>query len=124
MNTQNRPLSPHLQIYRPQLTSMLSILHRITGAGLALGAVMGTWWLVAVMSGTESYETFYGFSKSFPGQVMLFCWLLAFVYHLLNGIRHMIWDTGAWLDIKNTYRSGWAVFFSSLVLSLLLWMTM
>ena len=84
----NRPLSPHLQVYKPQLTSMLSILHRITGFGLAVGAVMGTWWLVAIMSGTSAYECFHDFAKSFIGQLMLFCWLYAFVYHFLNGIRH------------------------------------
>ena len=120
----NRPLSPHLQVYKPQLTSMLSILHRITGFGLAVGAVMGTWWLVAIMSGTMAYEFFYTFAKSFIGQLMLFCWLYAFVYHFLNGLRHMVWDTGRWLDIKSTYRSGWIVFGLSLVVSVILWVRM
>lgn len=103
---------------------MLSILHRITGFGLAMGALMGTWWLVSVMSGTEAYEVFYSFCKSFIGQLMLFCWLYAFIYHMMNGIRHLFWDTGRGLDIKNTYRSGWAVFFGSILLATLIWVTM
>lgn len=121
MQQQNRPLSPHLQVYRPQLTSMLSILHRITGFSLAAGAALGVWWLYAIIGGLESYELFYGFCTSKIGQLMLFCWLFAFVYHMLNGIRHLVWDTGAWLDIKSAYASGWTVFFGAIVLSTVLW---
>ncbi len=126
MANNERPLSPFMigTHYNPQLTSMLSILHRITGFGLAIGAFMGTWWLVSIMLGSSAYETFHGFAKSFIGQLMLFCWLYAFVYHFLNGIRHMVWDTGRWLDLKNTYRSGWTVFILSLVLSVVLWFRM
>lgn len=124
MQQQNRPLSPHLQVYRPQLTSVLSILHRITGFGLAAGAPLAVWWLYAVIGGAESYGEFYGFCKSIVGQLMLFGWLFAFVYHALNGIRHMVWDTGAWLDIKSTYASGWVVFLSSVILSIVLWVVL
>lgn len=124
MSTSNRPLSPHLQIYRPQITTVMSILHRITGFGLAVGAVMATWWLVAIMSGTSAYEVFYGFCKSFAGQALLFCWLFAFVYHFTNGIRHLFWDAGRGIDMSAVRKSGLFTLVFSLVASVLLWISM
>lgn len=121
MSQNNRPLSPHLQIYKPQLTSMLSILHRITGAGLAAGAVVLAWWLLAALCGEESFALTQQFRGSLIGTVMLFCWLFAFIYHLLNGMRHLVWDTGRGLDLKSVYRSGWLVITCSLVLTLAVW---
>ncbi|HYD19722.1 MAG TPA: succinate dehydrogenase, cytochrome b556 subunit [Patescibacteria group bacterium] len=116
-----RPLSPHLQVYKPQLTSMLSILHRATGAGLAAGAFVVTWWLLAAVDGEDSYNTFQSFAHSIIGQLMLFGWVWAFVYHFLNGIRHMVWDTGRWLELREAYASGWAVFFGSIILAGIIW---
>ncbi len=121
MSTDNRPLSPHLQIYRPQITSILSILHRITGFGLAGGAFMVTWWLVSIMLGMQAYEAFYNFAKSFFGQLMLFGWLWAMAYHFLSGIRHLVWDTGHGINMKAATRSGWAIVGGSVVLTLLFW---
>lgn len=121
MSTPDRPLSPHLQVYKPQLTSMLSILHRITGFGLAAGAVVVTWWLMAAISGEPAFAQFHELARHPLGQFLLFGWVWAFVYHFLNGIRHLVWDTGRWLDLKSAYASGWVVFFASFVLSALVW---
>lgn len=121
MTQANRPLSPHLQVYRPQMTSVTSILHRMTGFALAVGAGVVTWWLWSVMAGPESYAVFYGFCKSVAGQVMLFGWLLALMYHFLNGVRHLIWDTGRGIDIATANRSGWMVLLGAAALTALVW---
>ena len=119
----NRPLSPHLQIYKPQLTSVLSILHRITGAGLALGAVLVAVWLFAALAGDAAFARVQEFRESIIGQLMLFGWLFAFVYHFLNGIRHLKWDFGFGFTLKRVYRSGYVVVAGSLILSVMIWMT-
>jgi succinate dehydrogenase / fumarate reductase cytochrome b subunit len=121
--TINRPLSPHLQIYKPQLTTMLSILHRITGAGLALGAVLVTVWLLAALSGDADFVRLQHFRQSLIGQFMLFGWLFAFVYHFLNGIRHLKWDAGFGFSMKSVYRSGWIVVIGSALLTIMIWAT-
>jgi succinate dehydrogenase / fumarate reductase cytochrome b subunit len=89
-----RPLSPHLQIYRPLLTMMMSIVHRITGAGLYFGMLILAWWLIAAASGPTSYATFQWFMESLIGRLMLFGFTWALLHHMLGGIRHLIWDTG------------------------------
>jgi succinate dehydrogenase / fumarate reductase cytochrome b subunit len=122
MLNDHRPLSPHLQIYKPQMTTVLSILHRITGAGLGLGAVVAAAWLLAAWSGDAAFAQVQGFRESLPGQLMLFGWLFAFVYHLLNGVRHLLWDTGRGVNMKSVYRSGWTVVFGAGLLSALIWM--
>ena len=101
-----RPLSPHLQIDRPQLTSVLSILHRATGILISAGAVILVWWLVALASGPESYAFLSVLIGSVPGRLLLFGWTLCFFYHLANGIRHLWWDTGRGLDLPSVYHSG------------------
>ena len=121
MPDNNRPLSPHLQIYKPQLTSVLSISHRITGAGLALGAILVTVWLFAALSGDDAFALVQRFRDSIIGQLMLFCWLFAFVYHLLNGVRHMSWDAGYGFDLKSTYKSGWIMGLGAVALTILIW---
>jgi len=123
MSNSHRPLSPHLQTYKPQLTSMLSILHRITGAGLGLGAVLVTVWLLAALSGETGFARVQAFRESIPGQAMLFGWLFAFVYHFLNGIRHLKWDLGFGLELKSVYRSGWVVFGGAILVSVLTWVS-
>jgi succinate dehydrogenase / fumarate reductase cytochrome b subunit len=117
----NRPLSPHLQIYRPQITSILSIVHRATGFGLAAGAVFVTWWLMAAAHSMEAYGTFYAFAKSFIGQLMLFGWLWAMTYHFLNGLRHLAWDMLIGLNMKAATKSGFAVVGASVILTLIFW---
>ncbi len=101
-----RPLSPHLQVYRPQLTSVMSIFHRMTGVGLALGLVVLVLWLVALAGGASAYQHFLDYAHSTLGQIVLFGWVWAFFYHLCTGIRHVIWDVGHMLEIKQVYKTG------------------
>ena len=121
MTTQNRPLSPHLQVYRPQLTSMLSITHRLTGVALAIGTFLLVWWLVAAATGPEAYATAQAAISSVIGRLLLFGWTLALFYHLCNGIRHLFWDAGYGYELKSAYASGWAVMAGSVALTLLAW---
>ena len=121
MASENRPLSPHLQVYRPQITSVLSILHRITGVVLALGALLLVYWLVAAASGDSAFETAQNLIGSFLGRLFLFGWTFALFYHFSNGIRHLAWDWGIGFEIETVTKSGWAVIISSVVLTLLSW---
>lgn len=89
----SRPLSPHLQIYRPMLTMMMSIVHRITGAALYFGMLLLAWWLIAAASGPNAYANFEWFMGTFIGRVVLFGYTWALFHHLLGGLRHLIWDT-------------------------------
>ena len=116
-----RPLSPHLQIYRLQLTSALSILHRITGVALAVGTLLLAWWLVALASGEDAYTAAQGFIGSWLGKLLLLGWSFALFFHLANGIRHLFWDAGYGFEIKTTYASGWTVVAASALLTILAW---
>lgn len=118
----NRPMSPHLQIYRPQLTSMLSIIHRMTGVGLVLGAVLVVWWLLAAATGPEYFAIVDGLLTSWIGYLVLLGSTWALAYHLLNGIRHLVWDMGYGFEIETAERSGMAVVIGSGVLTVLLWL--
>lgn len=121
MGTERRPLSPHLQIYRPQLTSVLSIAHRASGLVLAGASVLLVVWLVSIASGAQAYERFVTLAGSFVGRGILFLVTLAFCYHLANGIRHLFWDAGYGFSLPAVYRSGWTVIGVAVALSLLLW---
>src|SRR5215472_17358652 len=121
MRSDDRPLSPHLQIYRWQLTMVLSILHRAAGMALSVGAILLVWWLVAAASGPEAYRRVAGFLGSWIGCLSLLGWTAALFYHLCNGIRHLVWDTGHALDLKSTYRGGWLVVAASAALTALAW---
>jgi succinate dehydrogenase / fumarate reductase cytochrome b subunit len=121
MTPAQRPLSPHLQVYKPQLTSVLSISHRVTGLGLTAGTIFLVWWLVAASAGDASFATAQSFFGSWLGLLMLFAWTFFFFYHLCNGIRHLVWDTGYGLDIRTAYLSGWVVVGTSVGLTLLAW---
>jgi succinate dehydrogenase / fumarate reductase, cytochrome b subunit len=116
-----RPLSPHLQIYRWQLTSMLSILHRMTGIALAVGAILLVAWLGSAADGPEPYAKMQWFLGSWIGLLLLFGWSVALFYHLCNGIRHLVWDTGHGLDLKSVYASGWAVLAATAALTVIAW---
>src|ERR1700750_3250714 len=107
MNTLNRPLSPHLQVYRWQLTSVLSILHRATGVALSFGTLLLVWWLLAAAAGPELYEGVEECVGSWLGLALLFGGSASLFYHLCNGLRHLLWDTGWGLDLKTTYVTGW-----------------
>ena len=121
MRSADRPISPHLQIYRWQLTSVLSILHRTAGVVLSAGAILLVWWLVAAASGPETYEGVEKFLGSWIGLLVLFGWTTALFYHLCNGIRHLVWDTGQALDLKSTYLGGWLVVGATAVLTVATW---
>jgi succinate dehydrogenase / fumarate reductase cytochrome b subunit len=122
MTTDKRPLSPHLQVYRPQLTSVLSILHRITGAALSIGSVLLVYWLIAAASGPEAYEHAQAVLGSMLGQLLLFLWTWALFYHLCNGIRHLFWDAGYGFEMEHVYKSGRAVVWASVILTFLCWL--
>ena len=109
MTPAQRPLSPHLQIYKWQLTSVMSIMHRATGLALAAGTIFLVWWLVAAASGEEEFAAAHWFFGSWLGLLILFGWCAAFFYHLANGIRHLAWDSGYGFELPNVYRSGYAV---------------
>ena len=117
-----RPLSPHLSIYKPQLTSILSILHRMTGVALAFGLVIFVWWLVSLASGPESYAKFVSCAQSVAGQIVLFGLTVAFFYHLSCGIRHLLWDTGVFLEIRETYKTGRIVLAATVIMTTIVWL--
>ena len=121
MKSADRPISPHLQIYRWQLTSVLSILHRAAGIVLSAGAILLVWWLVAAASGPDAYEGVANFLGSWIGLLLLFGWTASLFYHLCNGIRHLVWDTGQALDLKSTYLGGWLVVGATAVLTVATW---
>lgn len=117
----NRPLSPHLQIYRPQITSVLSILHRMTGVALTVGTLVLAYWLVAAGSGPDAFATAQAVIGSFIGQILLFGWTWALFYHLCNGIRHLVWDAGYGFELDTMTKTGWAVVGASAGLTVLAW---
>ncbi len=121
MQRSERPLSPHLQVYRPQLTSILSILHRMTGVGLAVGTLLLVYWLAAAASGPDAFATAQGLVGSFLGRLLLFGWTFSLFFHLCNGVRHMAWDTGYGFELEQIYRSGWFVVGASVVLTQGFW---
>ena len=116
-----RPLSPHLQVYRWQLTAVMSIMHRMTGIALSVGAILLVSWLGAAADGPEPYARFQWFMGSWIGLLLLFGWTAALFYHLCNGIRHLWWDTGNGLDLKSVYASGWTVVAATAVLTIIAW---
>lgn len=119
MATDNRPLSPHLQIYKPQLTSILSITHRGTGIFLGIGAIFLCIWLLAIASGPEAFSRIQGHVNTWYGQILLLAWVFSLYYHLCNGIRHLFWDLGLGLEIKTTYTSGYIVVVVALLLTVI-----
>ena len=117
----NRPLSPHLQIYRPQLTSLLSVTHRATGVFLSFGIPVFLYWLWSVEQGPEAYAEARVLLGSFFGRSLLLMWSFSFYYHTCNGIRHLFWDIGKGLEIEDVYRSGWWVVGMSVGLTVVTW---
>jgi len=115
--TDNRPLSPHLSVYRPQLTSVLSIVHRGTGIVLSLSLILLVLWIAALSSGPVAFAKAQSFTGNAFVQLIILGGVFSFFYHLCNGVRHLYWDMGKGLTIESTYRSGWAVVIVSLVLA-------
>ena len=118
-----RPLSPFMlgQYYRFQLTSVLSLAHRVTGMGLSVGSFLLVAWLVALAGGPWSYATFGTHLHAWYGQILLLGWSWALLYHLCNGIRHLMWDLGYGFSIPAVYRSGYIVAAASLLLTVATW---
>lgn len=116
-----RPLSPHLQIYRPSILMVMSIVHRITGGALYFGTLILAWWLVAAASGPEAYATFQWFAGSILGILVLFGYTWALIHHMLGGIRHFIWDTGRGLDVPTARTIAWVCLAGSLSLTVIVW---
>ena len=120
MPIKQRPVSPHIQIYRPQLTSLLSILHRATGLFLVLGLIVICSWLVCVALGEESFRLFNSMGSTLVGKILSLGLVFSLVYHSFNGIRHLVWDFGYGFELKSVYLSGGIVFLLSIVVTLLI----
>ncbi len=121
VSAQDRPISPHLSIYRPQITSVLSISHRLTGLALYAGSLLLALWLAAAAYSPECFAQVQAFMHSWLGQLMLIGWTLAFYYHLSNGIRHLCWDAGYGFTLPVVTRSGWAVVAFTFIMTGLTW---
>src|SRR6202000_957166 len=119
-----RPLSPFMfpTWYRFQITSALSILHRLTGIALAVGSILLVWWLIAWAPGGDMFAATHAFLVSQIGHVLLFGWSVAFFYHLCNGIRHLAWDAGYGFELRSASRSGYAVLAVTVVLTAMTWL--
>jgi succinate dehydrogenase / fumarate reductase cytochrome b subunit len=118
-NKNQRPLSPHIGIYKPQITSVLSISHRISGFALYVGAILLAWWIIANIYGCASCIN--SLITSDAGRILLVLWSFALFYHMLNGIRHLFWDMGKGFAIKTVNRTGILVVISALVMTVLSW---
>ena len=123
MQARERPVSPHLTIYRWPLPMMMSILHRITGAGLYLGTLLMAWWLIAAASGPNHYATVQWFFGTIIGRLVLFGYTWALIHHMLGGVRHLIWDTGRGLGPAEREWLARANLFGSISLTMVLWIT-
>lgn len=119
VNRGNRPLSPHLTIYRPQLTSMTSILTRITGNALLVAALLTVWWLLAAATSADYFATADAVVTSWFGDLVMFLSLWALWYHTLAGVRHLIWDNAMMLEVDKAEMLGWIAIGGSVVLTIL-----
>jgi len=119
VNRGNRPLSPHLQIYRKQLNSATSILNRITGIAMLGSALLIVWWLLAAATGKTYFDLVDGLMTSLLGDVVMTLSVLGLWYHTLGGLRHLIWDTGRGLELEAADRMGWAMIVGAMVLTIL-----
>ena len=122
MSTDNRPLSPHLQVYRLPFTAITSISHRISGALLAAGSLVLVYWVAAVAAGAERYAGASAVLGSVPVRLLMFIWTFILFYHLCNGVRHLFWDAGYGFDLAVAQRSGQAVIGGAGALTLITWL--
>jgi succinate dehydrogenase / fumarate reductase cytochrome b subunit len=121
MNDSGRPLSPHLSVYRWPITMTVSILHRATGVGLALGFAVLAIWLMGLATGPERYLEINTLLRSTIGTLLLIGWSFAFFFHLANGVRHLFWDAGHGFEKRQANASAWFVIILSLALTIALW---
>ena len=117
----DRPMSPHLQVWRWHVTMATSILHRATGMALYAGALVVAGWLIALAAGPDAFDAYGALLASPLGYLVLFGLTFSLLYHLANGIRHLFWDTGRGLELKSVYAGGWAVLAATVVLTVLSW---
>lgn len=117
-----RPLSPHLSIYKPIPGMVMSIFHRLTGAALYFGTLLLAWWLIAAASGEAYFEWVNGIFGSFFGRLVLFGYTWALVHHMLGGIRHLVWDTGRGMDKDTVSKIAYASIIMSVVITLIIWL--
>ena len=118
-----RPMSPHLQVYKPQLTSVLSIFNRLSGIAISAGTLLMVWWLVAASQGPVAFSHVQWFASSIVGILVLLGWTLALAYHFFAGIRHLFWDAGMGFDLPKVHRSGWAVVCATLAVTFVIVVT-
>lgn len=116
-----RPLSPHLQVYSPLINMVMSILHRITGAALYFGTILLAWWLIAAASGPQYYGFVTGLLGSPIGMIVLAGYTWALVHHALGGIRHLVWDTGRGFALSTVNAMSWSTILGSLALTVMIW---
>jgi succinate dehydrogenase / fumarate reductase cytochrome b subunit len=116
-----RPLSPHLQVYKPQITSVLSIMHRATGVAASVGLLLLTWWIVAAATSDSAYAAASWFMRSIIGLLMIFGWIASLWYHFCNGIRHLAWDAGYGFELAEVHLTGRIVVIATAVLSVITW---
>ena len=121
MTTRNRPLSPHIQVYKMPFTAILSIMHRATGVALAAGTVVLGYWLASAAYGPAAYAAAQAVLGSLLGKLVLFGWTFALFYHLCNGVRHLFWDVGRGYEIAEADKSGRIVVATAALLTLLAW---
>lgn len=124
MSNSERPLSPHLFIYRWPMTMAVSMLHRVSGVMLSLGLIILVAWLLAAADGAATYERFAGIMQSAVGRAFLALWSFAFFFHLANGVRHLVWDLGYGFEIPQANASGWTVIVGTVVLTLAYWLAL
>ena len=117
----NRPLSPHLQIYKPIPTMVMSIVHRITGSALYVGTLLVAWWLIATATSERQFDIVNMVYGSWVGLLILLGYTWALIHHMIGGIRHLVWDTGRGLEKRSTTRMAWANLVLSIVLTILVW---
>lgn len=121
MREVEQPRSPHLQIYRPQLTSVLSISHRLTGIMLSAGSIVLVIWLIAAATGPRFYSAMQQLLGTGIGKALMLGWTFSLFFHLCNGVRHLVWDSGRGFELRTIYASGWTVVVVSMLLTVLAW---
>lgn len=121
--TVERPLSPHLQVYRPMINMVMSIVHRITGAALYFGTVLLAWWLVAAASGPDYFSFVNGMFGSIAGRIVLIGYTWALLHHMFGGIRHLVWDTGRGFDLRTVDLMCWLSLVGSTAATAAIWLT-
>ena len=121
MNKKNKPLSPHLTIYKPQITSVMSISHRLSGVFQSVGTVIVFIFFISIFAGEKYYDLTTFFFNSYLGRLFIFFYIFSLCYHMCNGIRHLVWDLGYGFEIKNVYYSGYVTIASAVILNTLVW---